>query len=113
MRSDLVERLRERITIGFHDDGFAMVGSDGSYENRPATPMTRLRNPDGPEAATEIERLREAIGDTAENRRIVAELIARMGGQTTRPSDPRGWVHIAHVILKTLRERAALTEWRK
>jgi hypothetical protein len=57
----IVERLRETVVIGYHSDGYAGVGSDGHYESRPATPMTRLANRDGPEAADTIEELVEAL----------------------------------------------------
>jgi hypothetical protein len=62
---ELVTRLRESITIGYHSDGYASIGRDKdgntTYESRPATPMTRLANRDGPEAADRIEALQTRL----------------------------------------------------
>lgn len=61
----IVEKLNERIVIGYHDDGYAMTGRDKDgntvSQSRPSTPMTRPANRDGPEAAAIIMEMVEAL----------------------------------------------------
>lgn len=58
----VVVKLTEQVPTGsFYSDGFCMVGSDGTYQGRPATPITRAANRDGAEAADIIRELYEAL----------------------------------------------------
>lgn len=57
----LIERLNLKEDTGYRTSGGGVVAADGKCEMWGNLPITRLRNPDGPEASSELTRLRDEV----------------------------------------------------
>jgi len=78
---DIVERLRRKKRC-LPPQGGGSISTDGQVTSYVTDDGMRLVNPDGPEAADEIERLRE------ENARIAARILMILGGERDGMSKP-------------------------
>jgi hypothetical protein len=71
----LIERLRARVDSGRRAMGCMTLDAAGHWESRGGERIFVDRNPDGEEAATELERLTTALTDTEAKLAIAREAI--------------------------------------